>query len=106
VYEFYCKAPCPTFNICWEIVRDEKQMKKEKFNKLALHAGFGIATCMDGKQRIASPSDYDVVDSELQLFKDLLLDEVVKEVQTLSPRPDGAVSELVGIVVSKIEAMK
>jgi hypothetical protein len=58
-------------------------MKKEKFNELAVQAGFEIATCMDGKKRLASPSDHDVVDSELQVFKNLLLDEVIKESSAL-----------------------
>jgi hypothetical protein len=87
-------------------------MKKEKFNELGEQAGFEIITCMDGKQRLASPSDYDVVDSELEVFKNLLLDEVIKELNALSGEISlGLITDIliqmpIKAAIEKIEAMK
>ena len=88
-------------------------MKKEKFNELGEQAGFEIITCMDGKQRLASPSDYDVIDGELEVFKNLLLDEVIKELKA-AKSPENisgmevhfAHNRALQHAIEKVEAMK
>ena len=82
-------------------------MDKKKFKGLCVNAGFGLLVSKSGLSVIVSPNNQlDIIQNEVERLKAIILDEVIKEVQTLSPRSNGLVSELVGIVVSKIEEMK
>jgi hypothetical protein len=87
-------------------------MNKEKFNELGVEAGFYMVKCMDNKSRLGSPNDRDVIDGELEVFKDLLLNEVIKELNALSGEIDLGLSTDVFVqialkaAIEKIEAMK
>ena len=58
-------------------------MNKEKFNELAMRSGFVLVRCMDKKYRLAGEDSHDVIEDELCAFKNLLLDEIIKELQEL-----------------------
>ena len=87
-------------------------MNKEKFNELAVNSGFVLVRCMDKKYRIASEYNHDVIEDELYVFKNLLLDEVIKELNKLSVEislglvTDKLIQMKIKAAIEKLEAMK
>jgi hypothetical protein len=89
-------------------------MKEEKLNKIAVQAGFieRTACCECNSRRIYSPNYDSSIEHELNFFKNLLLDEVIKELNALSGEPSlGLVTDILiqmplKAAIEKVEAMK
>jgi len=90
-------------------------MNKEKFNELAVQAGFIEFDFAPGK--IFSPEPHDeTINKELEMFKNLLLDEVIKKAnamikwQTRFGAPAAPLvyeyNAAIAYLIEKIEAMK
>lgn len=85
-------------------------MKKEKFNKLAVQAGFTTHHGWPGE--LFSPNHCDNLNGNLEKFKNLLLDEVIKELNALSGEIDLGLSTDVFVqialkaAIEKVEGMK
>jgi hypothetical protein len=88
-------------------------MKKEKFNELAMRSGFVLVRCLDKKYRLSGEDSHDVIEEELYAFKNLLLDEVVKELEAAKSSENISGMEVhfahnraLQHAIEKIEAMK
>ena len=80
-------------------------MNKEKFNKLAVRAGF--TTHHIWPDALFSPNHCDSLNDNLEKFKNLLLDEVIKELNWLSADIGfGMATNAIDQAIEKVEAMK
>lgn len=80
-------------------------MNDDEFKDLAVQAGFEMALCGDGKERLASPIDHDIVQNELFALKNLLLDKIEEEVRSL-PVLTGSYSDAISFVMQILTAMR
>jgi len=64
-------------------------MKKEKFYDLCINAGFDVGINDDGQEAIVSPSDLDVIEIELQRFKNLLIEHFIQIAEKLKQNTNG-----------------